>query len=336
MNDNYDNEEEKSSLQSIGETVQKGRARGAQISNNLIKGKNTLEKLTKKNNHIPNPQGLAPKLPQAEEGKSKDSSLDLDDKMADMPQKAAAVVRVGVSLFSKKTWIILGAGFIFFFFLSFVLFMVLLVDDQTPKDNSPVSPTPNVDYNLLYDKVDEIVYKYKNDYGVEIDKYLIISTLTAYKDNPEYTSEGTNKWFDYVDTDDKTIKVVAMIEVLAKYQMKTVMNCNKDSSSNRKIASNDDVLGITNYWTSELIREKNYTCDINANGITYEVSNEKGNITDENSGSTFYWNMIDEEFFKEYYPNYFGNLTEETYEHAANETLEYIYSYAKSLKETKK
>ena len=172
MNENYENEEEKSSLQSIGETVQKSRARGAQISNNLLKGKSSLEKITKKKSNIPSTQGLAPKLPQTEGNDKKDTSDQLDDKMADMPAKAAKVVRVGISLFSKKTWILLAGGFVFFFFLSFVLFMVLLVDDQTPKDNSPISATPNVDYNLLYDKVDETVYRYKNEYGVEIDKYL--------------------------------------------------------------------------------------------------------------------------------------------------------------------
>ena len=103
MNENYENEEEKSSLQSIGETVQKTRARGAQISNNLLKGKSSLEKITKKKSNVPSTQGLAPKLPQTEGNDKKDTSDNLDDKMAEMPQKAAKVVRVGISLFSKKT-----------------------------------------------------------------------------------------------------------------------------------------------------------------------------------------------------------------------------------------
>lgn len=333
MDENYENEEEKSSLENIGEAIQKNRSRNVHRPHNPIKSKSSLGKIATQKTPLSKAQTAIPKLPQKEDNSKSDTSFNLDDKMSDVPQKVVAVANFGISLFSKKTWIILAASLSVFFFLAIVIFMVFLVENSSEFGYDPDESSPNVDYHMLYEEIDDVVTRYKNEYGVEIDKYLIISVLTSYKDNYEYSNETTTDLFDYVEGTN-TLKATAMIEVLAKYQIKTNAYCDKDSSTMRKIASNDDVLGVTNFWTSEVAREKNYSCSLTTQETTYELSTEQGSIDNENSGSTFYWNLIDEGFFKEYYPNYFASLTGESYEQAATKTLDYMYQRANSLRES--
>ena len=121
-------------------------------------------------------------------------------------------------------------------------------------------------------------------------------------------------------------------EILAKYQIKTTTSCSYDSGTMRQIASNDDSTNIFNFWTSAAAKEKNYDCSGSSSSKSYSISTEEGKIDDDDSGSTFYWNLIDESFLKEYYDVYFDKLSDEVYEETAADTIEYIYLYAETLK----
>ena len=198
----------------------------------------------------------------------------------------------------------------------------------------------NPEYEELYKEVDSVVSSYRSKYGVSVDKYLVISALTAYQDNYMYFDETETGAYDNqvtVEDDDgnggvisKTIdEMTAKIEILAKYQIVTNKSCDLDSSSMRAIASNDDSQTIFNFWTSAAAKEKNYNC---SGGSGYTLSTDEGNFEDEESGSAFYWNLIDENFLAEYYPQYFAGIEEELYYSHAAEAVKYIYLYADALR----
>ena len=85
-------------------------------------------------------------------------------------------------------------------------------------------------------------------------------------------------------------------------------------------------------WTSAAAKEKNYDCSGSSSQNSYSLSIDEGKIDDDDSGSTFYWNLIDENFLREYYDVYFEKLSDDVYEETAAETVEYIYLYAETLK----
>lgn len=329
MNDNYENEEEKSSLEDIGETIQKHRSRNVHRNHNPKVIKNTLNnKIPTKKNSLPAKATSTPKQ------KPEALDLNLDSGDTNLPSiNATGVITQGISLFNKKTWIIILISAIAIFFLLFLVSMLFLVQNSSSLNYVSGNFYDNSEYQRLYQEIESVSAQYQANYGVKIDKYLIMSVLTSYKDNSAYVKDTSSGFFDYLEGLDNKTKASAMIETLAKYQIKTVTSCDKDSSTMRQIASNDDSLSITNFWTSELSREKNYDCSGSSSDITYEVSTEIGKLDDENSGSVFYWNLIDEGFFKEYYPDYFGKLSGESYEKAAAQALEYMYLYTETLKE---
>jgi len=254
--------------------------------------------------------------------------------------EVSGVVYVASNLLFKK-WIAIILAASALFFLILIIAVVFLLKNSDNLNYATNNFFANEEYTKLYQEVESVVSSYQSKYGVKVDKYLIISALTAYQDNEMYfdkTESGAYDEFIAVEDEDSegaTISrsvdaMTAKIEILAKYQIKTNSSCSYDSSTMRNIASNDDSNNLLNFWTSAAYKEKNYDCN---GGSGYSLSTEEGNIADENSGSTFYWNLIDENFLKEYYPEYFSGINDELYESHAAEAIEYIYLYASALKE---
>lgn len=269
-----------------------------------------------------------------------ESVIDIDDdgeyqQRTSGSEVVSRIVNIGISKMGKW-WLIIALGSSVTFFLLLIIASIFLVKNSDGLSYADQNYFANEEYKKLYNEVETVVSKYKVDYGVTVDKYLIIAALTAYQDNEEYMDSTTSGNYDFLTDEngsltDETL-MTKKVEILAKYQIKTTKNCSLDSSSMREIASNDDKSSILNFWQSEVEKEKNYDCS--GSGDTYyTLSTEEGTLDDENSGSTFYWNMIDENFFEEYYPKYFSGLSEEAYETQAARALEYMYMYARSLRE---
>lgn len=330
MNDEYDYEEEQSSLDSIGEVVRKRK----NLTNNVHRNYNP--KIGKAGLSQTNPKNTINNSNKKNvvEDTNKNTSDDLD--FSSIEDENASKTVSGIynasKFFTKNKWLlIIICGGSFFFFILLIASVFLLQNADTLNYVSG-NFYANEKYQRLYVEINNVSTEYKRKYGVTIDTHLIISVLTSYRDNSIYADDTESGLYEVLEEYDNRSKMGAMIETLAKYQVKTITNCDKDSSTMRKIASNDDSLNITNFWTSELSREKNYQCDSSASGTTYVLSIEQGNLDDENSGSVFFWNLIDEGFFKEYYPEYFANLSGEDYEKKAAETLDYMYLYYESIK----
>lgn len=263
---------------------------------------------------------------------------DLIEEASSEPTVASGIAHVVSSLATKK-WlalIVASAGLFFFIFLIAIVFLLKNSDGLNYASGSYLD---SEEYRKIYETVEKVVNEYKSKYGVTVDKYLIISALTAYQGNEMYVDTTDSSAYDNIDveTDDvdqfnkSVTEMENYAEILAKYQIKTVTSCSYDSSTMRKIASNDDDNNIFNFWTSAAAKEKNYDCSGGSSDKSYSVSNEEGNIDDDNSGSVFYWNLVDENFLNEYYSEYFSGISDELYEETAAETIEYIYLYAETL-----
>ena len=174
-------------------------------------------------------------------------------------------------------------------------------------------------YDELKAEIKRVSRKYSS--RAKIDENLIFATLVSYKADEEYIGSGeTMKNMSYMKK---------QVEKLALFQIMTTKQCSYDSSTIRKIAQNDD-----------LFKEANYKCveDVNGDGIVdeydektviYTLSNVRGNYNDDNSGSTYFWNLIDEEFIFNYYNEYMFNQNSNTIENVdkINEIIDYIYSF---------
>ena len=261
------------------------------------------------------------------------------DEAAEEPTVAAGIANV-VSQLVSKTWlwiIILGGGLFFFLFVIMVTFLLKNSDGLNYASGSYLD---SEDYQKIYKEVENVVSEYQSKYGVTVDKYLIISALTAYQGNEMYadSTEGSAYNTISVESDDpeqfykSVTEMKNYVEILAKFQIKTTKSCSADSSTMRKIASNDDETNFFNFWTSAASKEKNYDCSGSSSTESYSLSLNEGFIDDDDSGSTFYWNLVDEDFLKEYYSVFFSGIKPELYEKTAAETIEYIYLYAETLK----
>lgn len=163
-------------------------------------------------------------------------------------------------------------------------------------------------YEDLRDEVYSVVNKYSSK--VKIDGNLIIATLLAYNDNSELDSEEVNS---------KNVSyMVKQVEKLASYQVITNASCSYNSSTLRNIANNDN-----------LFSEANYNCIPDMEGETYLLSTLEGNYNDNNSGSVYYWNLIDEDFIFNYYNEYMINSHSNTSENEEiiNEIISEIYLF---------
>ena len=268
-----------------------------------------------------------------------DSNMDADfetDFNGPTPVEGA----VAVSKLAKN-WkliaIILGA--VGLFFIMFLVIFIFLSKYAEGLNYASGSYLDSEEYRKIYDEVESVVTEYRRKYGITVDKYLIISALTAYQGNEMYSDNTESSAYDEVIVEDETTGVFdksdsemkSYAEILAKYQIKTTTSCSYDSSTIRKIASNDDS-GFFDFLKSAAAKEKNYDCSGSSNAKNYSLSTDMGDIDDDNSGSTFYWNLIDEDFLKEYYSEYFEGLSGDVYEQTAADVVEYIYMYAVTLK----
>ena len=189
-------------------------------------------------------------------------------------------------------------------------------------------------YERLYEAVDKVNLDMQLSYGVTINKHLIVSSMTALKANADYSNESDEVITVETESYDNSISTIPAsklenwVKLLAKYQIQTnSTSCDADSSTPRKIASND---GGGVFWLSSAVNsEKNYNCY--AQTDDYTVSNEKGSLNQPAGGSVFYWNMIDQNFLEEYYEEDFKGLSGEDLEKKKEEYLDFIYLYAKAL-----
>ena len=251
-------------------------------------------------------------------------------------------ISVGGKIFLEKTlmnkWFYILASTFLGCFYVFVVILAFLVKTTDGMNYAIGETDKNEQYTQIYQAVDEVEQEIRSKYNVSINKYLIISALTVFMNNQYYQNKSMA--FNYVNVDDgasskSTTVIKNFAEILAKYQIVTNTSCSMPSGTPRQIASNDDE-GMKYFTTSASDKEKNYDC--NGMGSQYKVSWKQGVLDDDSSGSAFYWNMLDENFFNNYYPEYFGQLTKngsnpEQYYEAADEVLDYIYLYAKYLKQ---
>ena len=235
-------------------------------------------------------------------------------------------------------WFYIGVSTFLGCFYILIVIIAFLVKTTDGMNYAAGEEDDNEKYIKVYKAVEEVEQDIRSEYGVSVNKYLIISALTVFMNNHYYQNNSTGA-FNYVTVDTKdgnksTTIIKNFAEILAKYQIITNSSCSMPSNNFRQIASNDDD-GMTYFTTSASLKEKNYDC--NGGTGTYKVSYKQGVLDDDETGSAFYWNMLDENFFNNYYPEYFGNLSKtgdgkEQYYKAANEVLDYIYLYAKYLK----
>lgn len=329
MNDEYENIDEQNSLQSIGETIQKGRS----LSNTIHRNHNpkigktgfpTNNPITKMNNKK--------NIDDIHQSNEKANNINIsfsDDKNA---FNAVSGIYGVPSTIMKHKWLFLSICSGSLFFLILIILVAFLLKNANTLNQVSGSFYADEEYQRIYEEVNNVANEYKTKYDVTIDKYLIISVLTFYKDKYTYADNTNLELFDKIEEYGNRSKMRVMAETLAKYQIMTIDKCDMDSSSMRKIAKNDDSIGITNFWTSEISREKNYKCDSNATGKKYEISIAQGKLENENSGGVFYWNLIDEDFFKEYYPEYFSNLSGDDYANKVDQALSSMYSYYETVK----
>lgn len=240
-----------------------------------------------------------------------------------------------------------------FIFLLIVISIIFLSKNSDGLNYASGSKYENEEYEKFYNTIDEVYSDYLNKYGVLIDKNLIVATLTALQDNSLYFNDGSlygsvgidDEGYDEdgnVITIEKSVTdMTNKVEILARYQIKTVTVCDYDYSTPRAIARNDDGGDLTNFWQSALQKEKNYQCSLvrdsgsnplDPDPIYYELSTGIGDINDDSSGSVYYWNLIDEGFIEEYYKEFFDKIKdEEVRKTQLARIVDYIYLYKESL-----
>lgn len=170
-------------------------------------------------------------------------------------------------------------------------------------------------YEDLRKEIAQAISKYSSK--TDVDGILILSTLVGYSDSEEIDDTSTTaKNVNYM---------IKQVDKLASYQIMVTKDCNSDSSTIRQIASNDGLLS-----------EENRNCVPGTTGESYSTSIEEGNFDDDNSGSVYYWNLIDEDFIFDYYNEYMINSRHNTSENEdkINEIISEIYMYYESLKES--
>lgn len=170
-------------------------------------------------------------------------------------------------------------------------------------------------YEELRKEIGSVISKYSSK--TDVDGVLILATLIGYNDMEDIENNASNsKNMAYLKK---------QVSKLAEYQIMTTKTCSDDSSTMRKIASNDDFLSETNNkCVSEEVDE------------SYSLSIEEGKITDDNSGSVYYWNLIDEGFIFDFYNDYMPNKSDANSSENTkkiSEIISEIYLYYASLKE---
>lgn len=176
-------------------------------------------------------------------------------------------------------------------------------------------------FQELKDEIQRVARKHSSK--VKVDEDLIFATLVSYKSDEDYLNRGeTFKNMSYMKK---------QVEKLVLYQIMTTKKCDLDSSTMRKIASNDELFQETNYNCVEKDMDGDGDIDKDDEKIViYTLSNQRGDYRSDNSGSTYFWNLIDEDFIFNYYNEYMfnqkDNTTGENVERI-NEIIDYIYSF---------
>ena len=240
----------------------------------------------------------------------------------------------------KNKWFYIIGAMTMIFIYVFIISFSFLVKTTDGINYLAGGKKKNRSYREIYKTVESVQKEVYEETSVRVNKYLIISALTIFMNNDYYIDKSTGA-FNYVspETSDGSTKSMTVIKnfatVLAKYQIMTTDSCSASSETYREIASNDDE-GLETFTLTAAAKEKNYNCGSKI--PSGSPSTIQGRLNDNESGSLFYWNMIDENFFNNYYPELFMNLSKngdykEVYYQAADNALKMIYAYAETLKE---
>lgn len=216
----------------------------------------------------------------------------------------AFVKRITYETLIKQMIPIVAASFMIIILLLSLVFATKATDGQGA-------------YSELQTEIARVVSAYRPI--ADIDGNLILATLIAYDD-----AEG-------IDESSNLASMRNYIDDLAKYQMTTTIDCsiqsippaNLNPSNPREIAANDGLFGS--------LGEENYNCVVGTVDHVKSVDSiEEGNYDDPNSGSVYYWNLIDENFIFGYYNDYMinkdDNTTGENVE-KINDIISEIYLY---------
>lgn len=229
------------------------------------------------------------------------------DAAVDAPSVREGTLDV-VKIFSKKQLIkILPA------ILAPFILIILMISLVSSKDAFGGLGGGTDEYEDLRKEIAKTISNYSN--MTDVDGTLILATLIGYSDVNE---------LDNPTNSHSIAQMKKQVSKLASFQVMTTKSCDYDSSSIRQIASNDDLIG-----------EANYKCVPDMEGETYSLSIEEGKFNDDNSGSVYFWNLIDEDFIFNYYNDYMINPNNNTSENDEKiiEIISEIYAYYESLKE---
>lgn len=214
-------------------------------------------------------------------------------------------------------------------FIFFVPLLILLigtaVNVKVPFLNKSTETTSErTTSNKIYSIVDNVVNKYKKDYNVDVDRYLLLAVLLADKDPSFYSTNPSDS------TENKQINEALnekYANILASFQLERQSKCSLFSKTKRQIARNDE----KNSTTIDNLEknDKNFNCNLTTDIVKYNIDNKKGILNNDNSGSIFYWNMIDSIFLEEYYKDKFKDSINK--EKTKDELLTHIYKYRDNL-----
>ena len=232
-----------------------------------------------------------------------------------------------VSLLSKYKLLVPILLAILFIFLVPLLILLIgtAVNVKVPFLNKTTDTTSERNTSSkIYNIVDNVVNKYKKDYNVDVDKYLLLAVLLADKDPSFYSTNPSDSSTSRQINEALNEKYA---NILASFQMERITKCDLFSRNKREIAGNDEGKSKT---IDELEKnEKNFNCSSNTDIVKYNIDTKKGNLNSDNSGSVFYWNMIDSVFLEEYYKDKFEDSTNK--EKTKDELLTHIYKYRDNL-----
>ena len=232
-----------------------------------------------------------------------------------------------VSLLSKYKLLVPILLAILFIFLVPLLILLIgtAVNVKVPFLNKTTDTTSERNTSSkIYNIVDNVVNKYKKDYNVDVDKYLLLAVLLADKDPSFYSTNPSDSSTSRQINEALNEKYA---NILASFQMERITKCDLFSRNKREIAGNDEGKSKT---IDELEKnEKNFNCSFNTDIVKYNIDTKKGNLNSDNSGSVFYWNMIDSVFLEEYYKDKFKDSTNK--EKTKDELLTHIYKYRDNL-----
>lgn len=233
-------------------------------------------------------------------------------------------INLAITLTKFKVFIPIMLLVVFLFGIPLLVLLIGTAVNVRVDFNNNIENSERNSSNKIYNIVDNVVNKYRRDYNVDIDKYLLLSVLLADKD-PSFYSVNPSESIENRQINEVLNEKYA--NILASFQMERITKCDLFSENKRRVAGNDEKTSKT---IDELEKnEKNFNCSSNSDIVKYNIDTKKGNLNNNNSGSIFYWNMIDSIFLEEYYKDKFKDVSDK--EKTKDELLNYIYKYRDSL-----